>query len=142
MLFNSATPWYGPYSSSKAALHSLSDTLDMELRPFGIKVMLLALGMIRSNISANVAAIHDFQPAVSFYDKYRENINARLGQGEDVMASDVFARKLVDAALTPSPPQYMTFGGQASESWFFSWFPRSLRLSLGWKAYSAEKPKV
>jgi 1-acylglycerone phosphate reductase len=139
---HSATPWYGPYSASKAAVHNLTDTLDMELRPFNIKVLLLALGMVRSNISANTTTAHEFKPAVSYYDQWRENINARLGQGDDVMSAAEFARKTVDAALSPSPPQYLSFGGQASGSWFFSLFPRSLRLSIGWKAYSDKTPKV
>jgi 1-acylglycerone phosphate reductase len=115
----------------------------MELRPLGVHVLLLAIGMVRSNISANVEAAHDFRPAGSYYDAYRRNIDARLGQGDDVMPADLFARKTVDAALAPAPPRYMSFGGQVGLfNRVFAWLPRSVRLDLAWKAYSAAEPKV
>ncbi|EJD50430.1 oxidoreductase [Auricularia subglabra TFB-10046 SS5] len=139
---NTATPWYGAYSSSKAAMHSYTETLDMELRPFNIKVMLLALGMVHSNIGANTTAKHLEPPPNSLYGKFRANIDARLGQGTDVMSSDAFAKRTVDAALSASPPAYLSFGGQAQGAWIVSLIPRGIRLNLLWKAYSAKEPKV
>jgi 1-acylglycerone phosphate reductase len=114
----------------------------MELRPFGIKVMLLALGMIHSNIGTATESAHDFKPSPAYYDTYRRNIDIRLGQGTDVMPAEVFARKTVDAALSPSPPPYLSFGGQATGAWVLSLLPRSLRLNMLWKAYSDKTPKV
>ncbi|CEI99917.1 Putative NAD-binding protein (Fragment) [Rhizopus microsporus] len=37
-----STPWAGIYALSKAAVHSMSDTLRMELKPFGIQVTVVA----------------------------------------------------------------------------------------------------
>ena len=37
-----ATPWGAIYSSSKAAVHSLTDAMRLELKPFGVKVRLTA----------------------------------------------------------------------------------------------------
>ncbi|KAI7864936.1 hypothetical protein BDF14DRAFT_1731319 [Spinellus fusiger] len=39
-----AIPWAGIYSMSKAAVHSLTDALRLELKPFGINVVLVAPG--------------------------------------------------------------------------------------------------
>lgn len=35
-------PWHGPYCATKAALNQISDTLRMELEPFGVKVILVS----------------------------------------------------------------------------------------------------
>jgi hypothetical protein len=64
--------------------------------------MLLALDMIRSTIIENTAAKH--APITElYYDACCKNIEARLGQGDDVMCPHIFARKMVDTALAPSP---------------------------------------
>lgn len=39
-----STPWAGIYCLSKAAVHSMSDTLRMELKPFNITVSVVAPG--------------------------------------------------------------------------------------------------
>jgi NAD(P)-dependent dehydrogenase (short-subunit alcohol dehydrogenase family) len=45
-------PYFGVYSSTKYALESLSDALRYELRPFGIDVVLVEPGVIRTNFEA------------------------------------------------------------------------------------------
>ncbi|KAK9835339.1 hypothetical protein WJX81_003566 [Elliptochloris bilobata] len=45
-----ALPFSGPYSASKAALNLLSEALRRELRPFGIRVVILKPGPIRTGI--------------------------------------------------------------------------------------------
>lgn len=56
-------PFAGIYCSSKSAVHSLTQALRLELRPFGIQVMLVTPGVIRSHFALNARG----QP--SEYDK-------------------------------------------------------------------------
>ena len=45
------TPWRSGYAASKHALHGFFDSMRAELEDQGIKVTLLALGFIRTNLS-------------------------------------------------------------------------------------------
>jgi len=47
------TPFAGAYCSTKAAVTSFSDTLRMELAPFGIQVITVQPGGIKTNLSDN-----------------------------------------------------------------------------------------
>jgi 1-acylglycerone phosphate reductase len=47
-----STPWGSIYCATKATVHSLSDALRMELKNYGVKVMVVAPGAIKSDIGA------------------------------------------------------------------------------------------
>lgn len=49
------TPFAGSYCASKAALHAMNDALRIELKPFGIAVVLVRAGAIRSNFGAQAS---------------------------------------------------------------------------------------
>ena len=48
-----AVPVEGPYSMTKFALHSMSRALRMEVAPFGVRVVLIEPGVIRTDFQAN-----------------------------------------------------------------------------------------
>ncbi len=74
------TPFAGSYCASKAALHALNDALRMELRPFGVRVMLVRAGAIQSNFGQRASGewlnLHSEQ---SRYHPIREAIAQRAG---------------------------------------------------------------
>ncbi|KAG2360003.1 hypothetical protein BDR07DRAFT_1290890 [Suillus spraguei] len=124
---NVATPWNGLYCASKAAVHALSDTLAMECKPFGVKVMLVAPGAVQSNISANQAATLKLSPT-SIYKPYFDRVYERLhiSQGKASMPTDEFARRVVAKVLSPNPPTYISIGGGSGLFAFLQWLPRWL----------------
>lgn len=63
------TPWTGIYGASKATVHSIAATLQMECRPLGVDVMLVAPGGVTSSLSKNVAGSFDM-PKESLYKSY------------------------------------------------------------------------
>lgn len=105
------TPWAGSYCATKAAVHAMSNTLRVELRPFGINVVLLMPRAVRSNFgSDNMERLrnHDWK----LYKEFKEAIveRARASQGGKATDATFFARHVVKKVLYPRPPKHIIFG--------------------------------
>ncbi|KAG2342496.1 NAD(P)-binding protein [Suillus weaverae] len=126
---NLPTPWNGLYCAAKAAVHALSDGLAMECKPFGVKVILVAPGAVRSNISTNQAATLELS-STSIYKPYFDRVYERVhaSQGKGSMPTDEFARRVVAKVLSPNPPTYMSLGGGSRLFALLHWFPHWLVL--------------
>jgi NAD(P)-dependent dehydrogenase (short-subunit alcohol dehydrogenase family) len=97
-----ALPFGSALNSSKAAFESISDSLRMELRPWGIHVVLVSPGSIRTSAETKLAA--DSEATVNAFPtegkaryaaSYRAFVRALLdleshGVGPDVMAETVY----------------------------------------------------
>lgn len=66
-------PYGGAYSSSKAAVHALSDVLRAELKGFGISVVVVAPGAIKSLIGEAGASTISMKPN-SKYENVKDMI--------------------------------------------------------------------
>ncbi|KAL0951483.1 hypothetical protein HGRIS_008170 [Hohenbuehelia grisea] len=131
------TPWNGIYSASKAALHSLTEVLMMEAKPFNVSVMLVVPGAVRSNIANNSNSSFRLPPD-SLYGAFLHNMIDRMNvsQGAHSMPTEVFVRKVVANALKEKPPAYITLGGNAKLFSFLKWLPRAFVLWIMWRRYS------
>ncbi|KAI6037510.1 hypothetical protein EDC04DRAFT_2571235 [Pisolithus marmoratus] len=129
------TPWNTLYCAAKAALHSITEGLSMELKPFGIKVMLVAPGGVKSNISANQALTFKLPPT-SHYVEYEERLIERmnLAAHKDSMPTDAFAREVVANALASCPPPYLSLGWNTWKVYISQWLPRQYVLGQMYKA--------
>lgn len=72
-------PYGAAYASSKAAVHSFSEALGMELKGFGIKVSIVAPGAIKSSIG-DTGAKAIVLPATSFYKNVEDMIRCEYNQ--------------------------------------------------------------
>ncbi|MBW4485813.1 MAG: SDR family oxidoreductase [Tildeniella torsiva UHER 1998/13D] len=106
------TPFAGAYCASKAALHSLSEALRMELAPFGIHVVTVQPGAIQSNFgrTAEQGLAGVLSPDL-WYAPLESQIRARavLSQAQATPV-DVFAKQLVTVLLRPQPPITIRLG--------------------------------
>jgi len=112
-----STPFSGAYCSSKAALHSLSDALRMELSPFGIKVITVQPGAIKSHFgkAASKTARDIFIPD-SWYESVQKEIIGRAELSQlNATPANIFAEHLVNILLKENPPPIIRLG---KKSWF------------------------
>lgn len=95
------TPFAGAYCATKAAVHALSDALRMELAPFGIDVMVVQPGAIRSQFGATASqGVEARGGSLSLYAPVADAIAARANASQQhSTAAEDFARELADAML-------------------------------------------
>ncbi|XP_031275285.1 short-chain dehydrogenase ptmH-like [Pistacia vera] len=118
------TPWAGSYCASKAAVHAISSTLRLELRPFGINVVIVMPGAIRSNFGSNSIeklGNNDWKLYKDFKDSIAER--AKASQGGKATDATVFARHVAKKVLSPRPPKQIVFGHMTGLFAVLSWSP-------------------
>jgi NAD(P)-dependent dehydrogenase (short-subunit alcohol dehydrogenase family) len=104
------TPFAGAYCSSKAALHSLTDALRMELRPFGIHVVSIQPGGVRSSFGDHAEAAVQL-PETSIYAPVERGIRARAQAGQrGATPAEAFVVPVVEALLRNPPPRVIRGG--------------------------------
>lgn len=118
------TPFGGPYCASKAALHSLNDALRMELKPFGIEVLLVQPGGIQSGFGAGAQA-QTGKHVWKLYARFAGGIAKRAGASQEhATPTAVFARAMVRAVLADKPRAVIPLGSGSSV------LPRLARLPV------------
>lgn len=88
--------WGGPYNASKAALHSYSNTLRVELAPLGVRVVNVITGGVKSNI----ARVHRELPADSYMLPLAGEYERRLTHSQQLgMDTRQYAKSCVQQVL-------------------------------------------
>lgn len=87
------------YAASKAALELLSDGLQREVVPFGIKVMIVEPGSFRTNFYGN--NLKETQDKISDYDKNLEEIDRKknIPNNHDQPGNPIKAGKVIYEAI-------------------------------------------
>jgi len=133
------TPWNAWYCATKAALHSLTETLRSEAAPFGIEVLLVAPAAVRSNIAANQAkqlrgdeGAHTL-PEGSLYGDFVDSIVARLHASQlesHSMPTEKFTNIVANRMEKERPGGFLTAGGGVIVFKILGLLPRRLTLWL------------
>lgn len=87
------------YCGSKAAIRLMSETLALEMKPLGVKVVIVITGNIRTRWFVNSPRLE--LPEGSYYSSIVDRIEifARGEQGHPQMESKVYAEKVVGDVL-------------------------------------------
>ncbi|TKA79679.1 hypothetical protein B0A55_04081 [Friedmanniomyces simplex] len=114
------------YNASKGALHSYTDTLRVELAPFGVRVVNVITGGVKSGISRvdrKLPADSLYLPIVDQYDRRQTHSQA------SAIPTEEYARAVVSGVLGTKKVTLWE-GGKSWQVWFATTFlPKSF---LGW----------
>lgn len=122
------TPFSGAYCATKAALHSLSDAMRMELAPFGIEVVVVQPGAIRSSFGdTSLAGVSDLLADDSRYKKVEKNIQDRaVASQQNPTTAEDFSTQLLDSLAGKHGPVIRVGKGSTALPMMKRWLPLSL----------------
>jgi len=107
------------YNATKAALHSYSNTLRLELEPYDVSVMVVVTGGVQSNIARTQRDLPEGSLYLPIATEYKERLT-HSQQG--AMSHDVYAKGVVAAALKPKPTKWLWRGNKTFLVWFLHRF--------------------
>ncbi|VUC36564.1 unnamed protein product [Clonostachys rosea] len=112
----------GAYNSSKAAASSLTEALRLELQPFGIKVINLVTGGVKSTFFKN--APDHILPADSMYNIAKEAIEGHMGGNQtEHIDAETWAKQVVKDISQKKPPHLVYRGTMSGTAKLVSVLP-------------------
>jgi|APFre7841882654_1041346.scaffolds.fasta_scaffold00933_15 NAD(P)-dependent dehydrogenase (short-subunit alcohol dehydrogenase family) len=133
------TPFAGAYGSTKAAVTALSDSLRMELAPFGITVVTVQPGGIKSNLSGNADKELDRFKKTP-YSPIQNFIVARANASqENATPVEDFAKGLVDKLERKNTPKLIRIGKDSTLLPLIARFPRAFIDALLSKKFGLDQ---
>ena len=143
-------PFQGTYSASKAAFAMFSDALRLEMQPFGVTVVDLKTGAVKSNFFENhKKRIGSSLPEDSIYAPAKAAAEYIMGgdkMSSTGMPSPLWADQVVKDIIKEKPSPKIWRGAQAFLSWLGTWLPfgmmdGEIKKAVGFDAVEKELRK-
>ena len=110
-------PGMSAYSSTKFAMEGLSESMAYELEQFGIKVILIEPGVIRTNMGNSIVIAKKVQDSSSPYSQMMQKMGNNFKKfTENASSVDVVANIVLEAA-TSEKPHLRYLAGKDMEMW-------------------------
>ena len=110
-------PGGSAYVSTKFAVEGLSESIAYELEPFGIKVILIEPGFIKTNFSNAMVIAKKAQDPASPYSELMQKIMASTTElAKNASDAELVANIILDAASNLNP-RLRYLAGKDVESW-------------------------
>ena len=113
-------PGFSAYSGTKFAMEGLSESMSYELDPFGIRVILIEPGVVRTNIGNSTVIAKKAQDPSSPYSQMMKRMgNNFKHMSENASTVDVVSNIVLEAA-TSANPHLRYSAGKDMEMWMQS----------------------
>lgn len=135
-------PSQGVYNSTKAAVELYAKTLRLEMRPFGVKVIVVLTGLVSTGMSSARAELAESKSEaaiplinVIFAELAQDSSYRYLEQKMDQAWAEMesggmkpheYAEKVVSKVIRSNPPEEIWCGGGVSQIWIVE------RLGIRW----------
>jgi NADP-dependent 3-hydroxy acid dehydrogenase YdfG len=135
------TPFAAAYCASKAAVHSLSEAFRMEAKPFGIDVVVVQPGGVKSSIAdSSSRGLDRFAAESSRYHRVYAGIHKRANASQKgAMPAEAFASELVKRAFAPKAPRVIRLGAGSDTLPKLARMPGSMRDAMLSKTYGLDR---
>jgi len=110
-------PGESAYVSTKFAIEGLSESMVYELEPFGIRVLLVEPGPIRTNFADGMVSAKKSQDPTSPYGGFMKKLNAVLASIRENASSPELVAQVVLKAVTSENPSLRYLVGKDIETW-------------------------
>lgn len=110
-------PGQSAYISTKFAIEGLSESMSYELEPFGIKVVLVEPGVIKTNIFKSMVSAKKSQDPNSPYSQLMQNVARSFEHMMNGGSSADLVAKVVLKAVTSENPSLRYLAGKDVETW-------------------------
>jgi short-subunit dehydrogenase len=112
-----AIPLSSSYHGSKFALEGLSESIQYELEPFGIKVILIEPGAVGSNFWKNIKIAKSSSDSNSPYSQFGNRILKAYKETEqNTISPSVVANTILDAVTSNNPQLRYVVGEDAAKT--------------------------
>ena len=110
-------PGGSAYISTKFAVEGLSESMAYELEPFGIKVILIEPGVVRTNIFDSVVVAKKSRDPNSPYTQITQKMASAFEEMMKNASSPELVAKVVLEAVTNENPNFRYLAGKDVENW-------------------------
>jgi NAD(P)-dependent dehydrogenase (short-subunit alcohol dehydrogenase family) len=110
-------PGISAYVSTKFAVEGLSESIAYELEPFGIKVILIEPGFVKTNFEHAMVVAKKAQDQASPYSELMQKLMVNASElAKNASDAELVANVIVDVASNPNP-RLRYLAGNDVESW-------------------------
>jgi NAD(P)-dependent dehydrogenase (short-subunit alcohol dehydrogenase family) len=110
-------PGISAYVSTKFAVEGLSESIAYELEPFGIKVILIEPGFVKTNFEHAMVVAKKAQDPASPYSELMQKLMVNASElAKNASDAELVANVIMDAASNPNP-RLRYLAGKDVESW-------------------------
>lgn len=114
-------PGFGWYAASKHAVEALSETLRGEVMKFGIRVVVIAPGLIKTEFAEKEFALLKAVKHPTIYQKLLDALPRLLQNEPQAPGPEIIAKAVLKAATAPFPPMRHALPGDSKIAVISRW---------------------